>query len=200
VRLALATAGTAALVLAGFGGSGDTGRDGRWARAIVIQKRDLPTFHSEPPLTARTCLPGHLDGQTAFARSLHFSSGARSVTARAWIFPEERHAKGGFHNLVVRDYAQCLKRDGIVGARILVSSQKEISGIQSGDRFRALRVTVRVRQAGTTFTVYVEIFFVRAGRAVADAAFTSSDRPFGIAAEAAAVNRMSARMAHPPTP
>ena len=149
-------------------------------------------------LALATAGAGHLDGQTAFARSLHFSSGSRSVTARAWIFPEERHARGGFHNLVARDYAQCLKRDGIVGARILASSQKEVSGIQSGDRVRALRVTVRVRQAGTTFTVYVEIFFVRAGRAVADAAFTSSDRPFGIAAEGATVNRMSARMAHPP--
>ena len=153
MRPALAAAVAAALVLAGFGGSGDAGRDGRWARAIVISKSDLPTFHSEPPLSTRTCLPGHLDGQTAFARSLHFSSGARSVTARAWIFPEERHARGGFHALVARDYAQCLKRDGIVGARILVSSQKEISGSRSGDRFRALRVTVRVRQAGTTFTV-----------------------------------------------
>jgi hypothetical protein len=198
VRRPLATAGVAALVLAGFGGTGNTALDGRWAHAIVIQKRDLPTFHAEAPLSTRTCLPGHLDGQTAFARSLHFSSGSRSVTARAWIFPEERHAKGGFRNLVARDYAQCLKRDGIVGARILVSSQKPISGITSGDRFRALRVTVRVRQAGTTFTVYVEIFFVRAGRAVADAAFTSSDHPFGLAAEAATVDRMTARMAHPP--
>jgi len=198
MRRAPAIVAVAALALAGFGGSGSTARDGRWARSIVIQKGDLPSFRAEAPLSTRTCLPGHLDGQTAFARSLHFSSGARSVTARAWIFPEERHAKGGFRNLVARDYGLCLKREGVVGARILVTSQKSISGIRGGDRFRALRVSVRVRQSGATFTVYVELFFVRSGRALADAAFTSSDRPFGFAAETAAVGKMAARMAHPP--
>jgi hypothetical protein len=198
VRSALVALALGAVALGGFGGAAGTSKDSRWARAIVIQKRDLPTFRAEPPLSTRTCLPGHLNGQTAFARSQHFSSGARSVAARAWIFPEERHAKGGFRNLVARDYARCLKRDGVVGARILVSKQEAISGVKSGDRFRALRVTVRVNQSGARFTVYVEIFFVRNGRAVADAAFTSSDRPFGFAAEAAAVGRMAARMNHPP--
>jgi hypothetical protein len=195
---ALVAAVGGAVVLATSGGVANPGTDGRWARTIVLQKRDLPTFRAEAPLSSRTCLPAYLDGQTAFARSQHFSSGGKSVTARAWIFPEERHAKGGFRNLVARDYAQCLKREGVVGARILVTSQKPISGIQNGDRFRALRVTVHLSQSGTTFKVYVEIFFVRHGRAVADAAFTSSDRPFGIAAETAAIEKMTARMQRPP--
>jgi hypothetical protein len=198
-RLVLVVAvAAAALGATGLAGAVDRAGDGRWARAIVLQKRDLPSFRAEPPLATRTCLPGRLDGQTAFARSAHFSSGTRSVTARAWIFPEERHAKGGFRNLVGLDYAGCLRRSGVVGARILSISQKVIGGVQSGDRFRGVRVTVRLRQSGTTFPVYVEIFFVRNGRAVADAAFTSSARPFGIAAETAAVGKMSARMQRPP--
>jgi len=199
MRATLLAVALGAVVLAGFGGAGGTSKDGRWARAIVIRKADLPTFRGEPPLSTRTCLPAHLNGQTAFARSQHFSNGARSVTARAWIFPEEQHARGGFRSLVARDYARCLKQEGVVGARILVTKQETISGITHGDRFRALRVTVRVSQSGARFTVYVEIFFVRNGRAVADAAFTSSDHPFGIAAETATVGRMAARMNHPPS-
>lgn len=185
-----------AIALGAFGGGSNGAADGRWARSIVLQKRDLPAFKSEPPLMSRTCLPQHLDSQTAFARSQHFSSGSRSVTARAWIFPEERHARDGFRNLVARDYARCLKGQGVVGARILVTSQAPFGGVTTGDR--GIRITVRVSQSELRFTVYVDIVFVRRGRALADAAFTSSDHPFGLAAEAAAVGRMSARMQAPP--
>ena len=58
---------------------------------------------------------------------------------------------------------------------------------------------LRVVQSGIRFTVFVDLVFVRHGRAVADAAFTSTGVPFGEAAETATIGRMSARMSRPPT-
>lgn len=176
----------------------DRGRDGRWAHAIVIRHEDLPTWAAEPPSSGKTCLPAHLDGQTAFARSQQFSSRAQSVTARAWVFPEERHATTGFRRLVALDYAKCLAQEGVVGARIVRTKQERFGAVTSGDRFRGIRVTVRVVQNGIRFTVFVDLVFLRRGRAVADAAFTSTGVPFGEAAETATIGRMSTRMARPP--
>ncbi len=176
----------------------DRARDGRWARAIVIRHDDLPTWRSEAPSSGKTCLPKYLDGQTAFARSLQFSSNSQSVTARAWVFPEERHATTGFRRLVALDYANCLAREGVVGARIVATKQERFGAVTTGDRFRGIRVTAHVLQSGIRFTVYVDLVFLRRGRAVADAAFTSTGVPFGEAAETAALGRMSARMARPP--
>lgn len=197
----LAIAIGCALVLSGTAAAGgvDRVKDGRWARAIVVRHEDLPTWKTEPPSSGKTCLPAHLDGQTAFARSQQFSSSAQSVTARAWVFPEEQHATTGFRRLVALDYARCLAREGVIGARILGTKQQRFGVATTGDRFRGIRVTVRVVQSGIRFTVFVDLVFVRHGRAVADAAFTSTGVPFGEAAETATIGRMSARMSRPPT-
>jgi hypothetical protein len=176
----------------------DRARDGRWAHAIVIRHDDLPNWAAEPPSSGKTCLPAHLEGQTAFARSEQFSSMAQSVTARAWVFPEERHATTGFRRLVALDYAKCLAREGVIGARIVRTRQERFGAVTSGDRFRGIRVTVRVVQNGIRFTVFVDLVFLRRGRVVADGAFTSTGVPFGEAAETATIGRMSARMARPP--
>jgi hypothetical protein len=177
----------------------DRAKDGRWARAIVIRQNDLPRWDAEAPSSGKTCLPAHLDGQTAFARSQQFSSSSQSVTARAWVFPEERHATTGFRRLIALDYAQCLSREGVIGARIVRTKQEHFGAVTTGDRFRGIRVTAYVVQSGIRFTVYVDLVFLRRGRAVADAAFTSTGVPFGEAAETATVGRMSARMRRPPS-
>jgi hypothetical protein len=197
--LALAVC-TVLVAAAGAGAAtADRVRDGRWARAIVIRQEDLPMWAAEAPSSGKTCLPAHLDGQTAFARSRQFSSSAQSVTARAWVFPDERHATRGFRRLVRLDYASCLEREGVIGARIVATKQEPFGAATTGDRFRGIRVTAHVVQTGLRFTVYVDLVFLRRGRAVADAAFTSTGVPFGEAAETAAIGRMSARMRRPPT-
>jgi hypothetical protein len=176
----------------------DRGKDGRWARAIVVRQEDLPMWDAEAPSSGKTCLPAHLDGQTAFARSQQFSSRSQSVTARAWVFPEERHATTGFRRLVALDYAKCLSREGVVGARIVRTKQERFGAATTGDRFRGIRVTAHVVQSGIRFTVYVDLVFLRRGRAVAVAAFTSTGVPLGEAAEWSTVGRMSTRMRRPP--
>jgi hypothetical protein len=176
----------------------DRAKDGRWAREIVIRHEDLPTWSAEAPSRGKTCLPAHLDGQTAFARSQQFSSRSQSVTARAWVFPEERRATTGFCRVVALDYANCLAREGVIGARIVKTKQERFGAITTGDRFRGTRVTVHVVRSGIRFTVYVDLVFLRRGRAVADAAFTSTGVPFGEAAETSTIGQMSARMARPP--
>jgi len=197
--LGVAVCGALMLTATAAGGGPGRAKDGRWARAIVLRHEDLPTFDAEAPSSGKTCLPGHLDGQTAFARSKQFSSSATSVTARAWVFPEEKHATTGFRKLVALDYARCLATEGVVGARIVHTKQKRFGAVTTGDRFRGIRVTVRLIQSGLRFTVYVDLVFLRRGRAVADAAFTSTGVPFGEAAETATVGRMSVRMQHPPS-
>ena len=177
----------------------DRARDGRWARAIVLRHEDLPNWGAEAPSGGKTCLPAHLDGQTAFARSQQFSSSSQNVTARAWVFPEERRATTGFRRLVALDYAKCLAREGVTGARIVATRQARFGAVTTGDRFRGIRVTAHVVQGGIRFTVFVDLVFLRRGRAVADAAFTSTGVPFGEAAETAAVGRMSTRMRQPPS-
>jgi hypothetical protein len=186
------------LVAAGCGGRGvDPAADARWAGAIVLRQSDLPAFDAQPP-QGTGCLPGHLDGQSAFARSKRFDTLGRSAAARAWIFPGEKEAKAGFRALVRGDYARCLGRQQIAGGRILATRQEPFGPIRTGDRFRGVRIFVRLLQDGTPLTVYVDLLFVRRTRTVADAAFTSAGQPFGNAAEAAALLKMTARMERPP--
>jgi hypothetical protein len=135
-----------ALAAAGCGSSGvDRVADRRWARAIVLQRSDLPAFDPQPP-QGKGCLPGHLEAQTAFARSQRFDSLGQSAAGRAWIFRGESEARSAFRALVRRDYASCLRKPA-VGPRVLAARQ-EAFGPRTGDRFRGLRIAVRLAQGG----------------------------------------------------
>jgi hypothetical protein len=177
---------------------GGRGGDARWAHAIVLKRADLRAFDASAPSSGKTCLPSRLADQTAFARSRQFTSGAQTVASRAWIFPHEAHARTAFRKLVALDYAGCVARQGVVGARILVASQELFGTRTRGDSFRGIRVKIHLGQGRLRFDVFVDIVFVRRGRALADIAFTSPNTPFGEAAEVATLGRMSARMAKPP--
>jgi hypothetical protein len=183
---------------AGCGANGiDLAADARWAKAIVLQRADLPAFDPQPP-HGSGCLPGHLLGQTAFARSQRFDSLRQSAAARAWIFRGETESKAAFRSLVRRDYASCLRKPD-AGPRILAAHQ-ELFGPRTDDRFRGVRIVVRLAQNGAPLNVYVDLVFVRRRRTVADIAFTSAGQPFGNAAESATLLKMTARMERPPTP
>jgi hypothetical protein len=186
------------LAAAGCGAAAKPNADGRWARAIVLRPADLPTFTAAAPAPGKTCLPAHLDMQTGFGRSQQFTDGGRTVAARAWVFQSQEQASKGFRNLVARDYAACLARGGVAGGRIIGTRQAPFGAATTGDRFHGIHVLVRLAQGGTQFTVFVDLLFLRYGRALADAAFTSTGQPFGNAAETAVISPMSVRMHHPP--